>query len=129
MRPVATGALCAAAALMLASAFAAPAPDATDGKRIYRDGLLASGAALRGERFGAPALVGQGAACVQCHRRSGMGMVEGQIVIPPISGRFLFKPGKRIAPDSRQHEDATHLPPTPSRIARASAPMAVPWIS
>ncbi len=98
---------------MLAGVTAAPAPEATDGKRIFREGQLASGEALRGERFGAAALLGQSAACVQCHRRSGMGMVEGQIVIPPISGRFLFKPGKRIAPDSRQHEDATHLPPTP----------------
>jgi hypothetical protein len=79
---------------------------------------LARGAPVGGPRAGAPPLLGRDAACEQCHRRSGLGMVEGQIIIPPIAGRVLFAPGKRIAPDSIAHSDATHLPATPpDRIA------------
>jgi hypothetical protein len=117
--------LCAAVAMTLCSAIAAPAAVSMVGERIYRDGQLASGEPLRGERAGEPPLRGQTAACVQCHRRSGMGMVEGRIVIPPIGGRFLFQPGKRIAPDSAAHDDATHLPPTPpDRVAYDEATLA-----
>jgi hypothetical protein len=83
------------------------------GECIFREGRLASGEPLRGERAGAPSLQGQPAACVQCHRRSGLGMVEGTIVIPPISGQFLFRPGQRISRDSPMHEGASHLLPTP----------------
>jgi len=103
----------AAAALFLCSALGATGPSSPIGERIYREGLLASGEPLRGERVGAQSLQGREAACVQCHRRSGLGMVEGKIVIPPIAGRLLFAPGRRIAPDSPAHGDATHLPPTP----------------
>jgi hypothetical protein len=114
----------AAAALLLCGAIA-PAPVSLIGERIYREGQLASGEPLRGAREGAPSLQGPDAACVQCHRRSGLGMVEGQIVIPPIAGRFLFAPGKRIAPDSPGRGDATHLPPTPpDRVAYDEATLA-----
>jgi hypothetical protein len=100
----------AAAALMLCGAVAPPVSDV--GERIYREGQLAAGP-LRGERVGAPPLQGRDAACAQCHRRSGLGMVEGLIVIPPISGHFLFRPGRRIARDSPIHSGMTHLLPTP----------------
>jgi len=108
-------ALAAAAALLLCGAAAVPEPAATSahGEAIYRQGRLPSGELLRGERQGAPPLQGQDAACVQCHRRSGLGMVEGKIVIPPISGRLLFRPGQRIFRDSPMHEGETHLLPTP----------------
>lgn len=33
---------------------------------------------------------GRAAACVNCHRRSGLGMIEGQSVVPPITGEYLF---------------------------------------
>jgi hypothetical protein len=105
--------LAAAAALVACGALGLPPPASDAGGRIYRDGQLASGQPVLGERVGAPPLVGRDAACEQCHRRSGLGMVEGQIVFPPIAGRYLFRPGKRIAPDSPAHGDATHLPPTP----------------
>ncbi|TMH70536.1 MAG: cytochrome c, partial [Betaproteobacteria bacterium] len=132
-------ALAAAAALLLCGAAAVPEPAATPrspsssfsvpklppgagdnaleaevrGEGIYRQGRLSSGELLRGERQGAPPLQGQDAACVQCHRRSGLGMVEGKIVIPPISGHFLFRPGQRISRDSPMHEGATQMLPTP----------------
>jgi hypothetical protein len=62
------------------------------GERIYREGILPSGRLLRGRRAGGADVLGAQAACVQCHRRSGMGMVEGTRIIPPIAGPFLFQP-------------------------------------
>ena len=103
-----------AAALTLCSAVAAAAPVSTSvGERIYQDGRLQSGEPLRGQRQGAPLMEGRDVACVQCHRRSGLGMVEGLTVIPPITGRFLFSPGRRLTRDSAMHEGETHLLATP----------------
>lgn len=63
----------------------------TAGKSIYLDGVLGSGASLEGTR-GADGVPTQGrdAACVSCHQRSGLGMKEGSISIPPITGEYLF---------------------------------------
>jgi hypothetical protein len=60
------------------------------GGRIYNEGMRASGAPLTGNRPGQESVAGAAAACVQCHRPSGMGQVEGDIQVPPISGTFLF---------------------------------------
>jgi hypothetical protein len=60
------------------------------GEGIYRRGLLPSGRPLRGERASATAVEGPLAACVNCHRRSGLGASEGRILIPPITARYLF---------------------------------------
>lgn len=68
------------------SAGAAPTP----GESIYRDGVLPSGAPLRGARDGI-AIESKSAACAQCHRRSGLGGYEGTITVPPILGRYLFR--------------------------------------
>jgi hypothetical protein len=98
---------------VLCGAVVTPVPVSVVGQRIFRDGELAPGVPLHGERAGAPSLQGRDAACLQCHRRSGLGMVEGKIVIPPITGRFLFRPGQRITRDSLMHSGATHLLPSP----------------
>ena len=60
------------------------------GKALYRDGLLASGEPLRASVQKGVMLSGRDAACVKCHRRSGLGGGEGQNRIRPISGRHLF---------------------------------------
>jgi len=84
------------------------------GEAIYRDGRLATGALLRGERAGAPAVRGADAACARCHGRSGLGKVEGKFVIPPIAGRNLRRPGVRVIAEADLHGDSMHhLPPTP----------------
>ncbi|MCP4876103.1 MAG: ABC transporter substrate-binding protein [Gammaproteobacteria bacterium] len=64
------------------------------GRRIYEDGVLPGGdplVAMRPEGF---LMKGEYAACVICHRRSGMGSVEGNVsntvLIPPIAGTTLF---------------------------------------
>jgi hypothetical protein len=46
---------------------------------------------LIGERDADTRVTGPDAACARCHRRSGLGSSEGQIIIPPITSRFLFQ--------------------------------------
>lgn len=68
----------------------ADAGELEQGRRIFQEGILPSGAPLAGVRFGNATVSGALAACANCHRRSGMGSVEGDIQMPPINGRFLF---------------------------------------
>ena len=75
----------------------APAPAPAGAEVLYRQGILPSGAPLRGEREGADPVEGAAAACVNCHRRSGFGTEEGRIVIPPITGKYLFRAGSMDA--------------------------------
>jgi cytochrome c553 len=65
---------------------------ALPGAAIYRRGVLPSGQPLRASREGNLQIAGADAACINCHRRSGLGALEGSIKIPPISGRYLFHP-------------------------------------
>ncbi len=64
----------------------------TAGVSIYRLGLLPSGQPLAARRAGNLRISGPDAACVNCHRRSGLGELEGRVSIPPISGIYLFHP-------------------------------------
>lgn len=79
------------ALLVMPEARAAAAGQAV-GEAIYRQGALPSGVPLRGEREAGVAVEGLAAACVTCHRRSGLGTTEGRIVVPPIIGKYLFRP-------------------------------------
>jgi hypothetical protein len=87
------GSLCAAAAAADPSAAA---------QALYRNGILPSGALLKGARDGGAQVAGKNAACASCHRRSGLGVVEGRIVIPPITGHYLFHPGERPVPEGEE---------------------------
>jgi hypothetical protein len=82
----------AAALSLLLSAYALGAAPAspTAGETLYRRGLLPSGEPLRAVREGNATVEGRDAACVSCHRRSGLGSTEGRITIPPITGPYLF---------------------------------------
>jgi hypothetical protein len=60
------------------------------GRRIYMEGILPSGEPLKGKRLDSVQVEGAAAACETCHRHSGMGSLEGNIVVTPITGRFLF---------------------------------------
>ena len=78
-------------------AIEATAADVEIGRRIYVEGKLPSGEPLKGTRFGTTPVSGVAAACVSCHRPSGMGQVEGDIVVPPITGKYLYaKRGDKI---------------------------------
>jgi hypothetical protein len=60
------------------------------GRSIYLSGVLGSGAPLEATRDAGVVTTGADAACVSCHQRSGLGMVEGSLSIPPITGDYLF---------------------------------------
>jgi hypothetical protein len=62
------------------------------GEAIYLNGVLGSGAPLTAARTDAASVTGERAACVNCHRRSGLGSKEARSSIPPIAGQFLFHP-------------------------------------
>ncbi len=81
-------------ALLAASsaALCSAEPQASAGEVIYRQGVLASGTVLRGAREAGVSVEGIAAACITCHRSSGLGTTEGRIVVPPIIGKYLFRP-------------------------------------
>jgi cytochrome c553 len=66
-------------------------PAASDGEKIYRQGTLPNGAELTGARDSGTSVAGENAACVSCHRRSGLGNVEGDSFIPPIIAKYLYR--------------------------------------
>ena len=77
---------------LLASLAQAGGESSTVGETLYRRGMHASGAPLEATRDGGIGVSGAPAACVNCHRRSGLGMVEGRQSIPPIAASYLFHP-------------------------------------
>src|ERR1700732_4976692 len=76
--------------LMWACALSAAPPNPSAGETLYRRGLLPSGEPVQATREAGATLRGADAACVNCHRRSGLGSTEGRITIPPIAGPYLF---------------------------------------
>jgi cytochrome c553 len=64
---------------------------AASGESIYLRGVLPSGTPLEARRPDSNVRTeAAGVACVKCHRRSGLGMIEGPVIIPPITGQYLF---------------------------------------
>lgn len=79
---------------------AASGTEAVDaGQAIFREGRLASGAPLEAVRDGGLRMKGAVAACVNCHRRSGLGSKSGLTSIPPITGRYLLHPRAQTIED------------------------------
>src|SRR5437879_4265768 len=76
--------------LMWACALSAAPPSPSSGEALYRRGQLPSGEPVQALRQGGATIRGADAACVNCHRRSGLGSSEGRITIPPIAGPYLF---------------------------------------
>lgn len=80
------------------SAAGAADPRVEAGRRIYAEGVLPDGSPLRALRPEGFVLEGEHAACLSCHRRSGMGSVEGSvdrtILVPPVAGPVLFEPAR-----------------------------------
>jgi len=122
------------------AAVAAPAPALTAadaalvraGEAIYLRGELPSGARLRGLRENSvPGVSGTEAACVNCHRHSGLGSTHQSIglngkasgnQIPPIAGRYLFEGNAGHAEANLPYVDgmrSNRSPYTPATLARA----------
>ena len=75
--------------LVGAQAFAEDAsPDA--GRLIYEQGVRADGSPVKAMGYGQIAMEGEVVACVNCHKRSGMGGREANLLVPPISAGALF---------------------------------------
>ena len=94
------------------------------GRRIYQQGILTSGEPLAGNRLEQQAVQGEAAACASCHRASGMGSVEGSIVVPPITGRFLFAEGDNrpvalLDPSAAKNVSRAHSPYTEVSLSKA----------
>ena len=121
-RAAARAALIALSGLLWAGALATPPPSSV-GETLYRRGLLPSAQPVQATREAGAALRGADAACVNCHRRSGLGSIEGHIAIPPIAGPYLFVPrGERLAELGIPFVDTArinHDPYTDESLARA----------
>jgi len=93
------------------------------GEAIYLEGKLGSGAPLTATREGVGPVTGEQAACVNCHRRSGLGSQESRSSIPPITGQFLFHPKASGADESQlpyiPGARLQHKPYTDDTLARA----------
>ncbi|MGF7001513.1 cytochrome C [Paraburkholderia sp. GAS32] len=69
-----------------------PMTTANMGEAIFQKGVLGSGEPLEATHDGGVNLRGAAAACMNCHRRSGLGSREGNSSIPPITDRYLVHP-------------------------------------
>ena len=86
-----------ALSLLMNCALSAASPGPSAGERLYQRGQLPSGEPVQALRQGGATVRGADAACVNCHRRSGLGSSEGKITIPPVAGPYLFTPrGKSL---------------------------------
>ncbi|HEV7890205.1 MAG TPA: c-type cytochrome [Pyrinomonadaceae bacterium] len=65
-------------------------PDAALGERIYREGILPSGKAVRANVQGDVEVEGTQLNCAGCHRRSGFGSSEGAAFVPAVTGMTLY---------------------------------------
>src|SRR4029077_2941820 len=97
--------------------------DTSAGERLYLHGRLPSGEPVEAARSAGTAARGSDAACVNCHRRSGLGSSEGKITIPPVAGPYLFTPrGKSLEKLGVQFVDTArvnHEAYTDESLARA----------
>ncbi|NPT60319.1 c-type cytochrome [Paraburkholderia sp. 5N] len=71
---------------------APPVTTTSTGEAIFQKGVLGSGEPLEAMHDGGVNLRGAAAACMNCHRRSGLGSREGNSSIPPITDRYLVHP-------------------------------------
>jgi len=92
------------------------------GRGIYLQGVLPDGQPLQGVRLDIGAVSGHDAACVNCHRPSGLGMVEGKVGVPPVTGRALFGGGEPvIVYTDRQFDQSLSVPHPPYDPAALAA--------
>jgi hypothetical protein len=99
--------------LLACSCLAAPdrSPPTMAGERIYRDGMLSTGAPVQGTRAPLPDVQGAAAACANCHRRSGLGEIEGRPLVPPITARYLYRPRSGNRPGNLENAAMTMAQP------------------
>ena len=77
------------------------------GRRIYQEGITESGELLQGLSAANVTFKGKQAACIGCHRKSGLGWNEGTSIIRPIVGKYLF-PAEKPPVRSELHKRALY---------------------
>ncbi|WP_098497326.1 cytochrome c [Collimonas sp. PA-H2] len=87
------------ATLASASVSSGGNPAADVGEAIFRRGIQGSGEPLEATREAGVRLQGADAACINCHRSSGLGAKAGRNTIPPITGRYLLHPRSKNMED------------------------------
>ncbi len=65
------------------------------GERMYRNGILPSGAPMPAFIRGDVEVDSRAFSCSSCHLRAGLGSFEGGVVTPPTTGNKLYKPYRR----------------------------------
>lgn len=65
------------------------------GERMYREGILPSGAPMPAFIRGDVEVDSSAFSCSSCHLRAGFGSFEGGVVTPPTTGNKLYKPYRR----------------------------------
>ena len=81
------------------------------GEKIYLEGALSTGEPLRGERASEPPVQGAAVACANCHRRSGLGELEGRTLVPPTTARYLYRARSRNRSSALQNAALTMAAP------------------
>lgn len=69
------------------------------GKQIYRQGLSSTNRPVTAIVQGDVPFKGTQFTCISCHRRSGMGAIEGDRIIPPVTGLALYHSSDRFWTD------------------------------
>jgi hypothetical protein len=72
------------------------AAEASVGKKLYRDGVLASGAGVRATVQTDVPVQGTQLSCVYCHRHSGLGTSEGSNVAPALTAASLYQSREKV---------------------------------
>ncbi len=109
--------------ILFASLVSGKSPAPTIGEIIYRQGITAAGVAVTSDRESGGINPGADFPCVNCHRPSGLGAVEGGILCPPITAKYLFRRGIRYG--STEERETSHEVPvgrsvyTDATLARA----------
>jgi len=86
------------------------------GEAMYRDGVLPSGRPMTAVVQGDIEVSGRMTTCSNCHKRSGMGSLEGGVVTPPTNGAKLYLPlkGQRDIPGTVMKRTMFTSPPRPA---------------